>query len=116
MEGGEPHYPRMPVSRDAIVSHQTCYLWAAVIGCRAPRMLLQDTTFSEDRCHFFFMVSTTWVDLLCVAFLTVVNRPVFALRPTLYVFAFIFRAFTCALRVGGAFIAPPVRLAGVATL
>lgn len=63
--------------------------------------------------HLFLMVSTTWVDLRSVAFLTVVNRPVFALRPTLNDFDFICSAFDSALRAGGALIAPPVDLGRV---
>lgn len=66
----------------------------------------------DDDRHFFLMVSTTWVDLRCVAFLTVVKRPVLALRPTLNVLDFMFRTFTFALRVGGALAAPPVHLGG----
>lgn len=55
-------------------------------GDRAPRMQSQGTS----GVYFFLMVSTTCVDLRCVATLTVVKRPVDALRPILKVFDFIF--------------------------
>ena len=64
------------------------------------------------RDHFFFTVSTTWVDLRCVATLAVWKRPLDALRPILNCFDFSFRSFIGVDGRGARSPHPPFSLSG----